>query len=164
MSRGTKSEFYRYSMRSTAYTNLQMCTDKIYAYQVPSKNAESIERLFCHFKIQFDAAVASASRKIEQIGIASERPSFIADSPATLRVLNVDLTADGNREIDLKIDLSSLLTKGNIEYTPEFGADYEQDNMTFVYVKLPIELRDTLNVGTIELWKIDAEYTTREIR
>jgi hypothetical protein len=105
-------------------------------------------------------------RVLKRIGIASERPLFINDTPATLRTMDLNLAADGNRVVDVKLDLTHLLTgiKENVAFTPLLSADYENDDKTFIYVEFPATLRDTLNTGTINIWKTDSLYTTREIR
>lgn len=164
MSKSTKSQFYRYTLRSVCVGNTQMCTDKVYLYPVPPEDALTIEGCFTHFRILFDSSVASADRVVESIGIANQRPLSYNDEPAVHRRLVLNRAADGNRRVDIKVDLTSLLTKENVGWTPVFGADYDDGDQTFIYIKLPNALHDTLNVGTIELWKADSLYTTREIR
>lgn len=164
MSGSTKSQFYRYTMRSVAVAGRGMCTDKHYLYPVPPQDAITIEGLFCHIRVLFDSSVAAADRVIQAIGVTSERPLFIGDEPAHAREQLLNLSADANRRIDLKIDLTHLLTKENVGFTPLLSADYEQDNMTFIYLRGSPSLRNSLTVGTIEIWKADSIYTTREIR
>lgn len=164
MSKSTKSQFYRYTLRSVAVANRAACTDKYYLYPVPPEDALTIENLFTHFKITFDSSVPAGSRVVEAIGITNERPLFNGNHASIERLIQLDEVADGNRVVDIKIDLSDLLVKENVGFTPLFGADYETENQTFVYVKLPSGLRETLNVGTIDIWKTDILYTTREIR
>ena len=164
MSLATKSEFYRYSARTVAYGILTMCTHKMYAYPVPPRNALSLERLFMHIALQFDSGTPSADRVLEAVGIASEFPSISSQAPRTLKQIDVNESADADRKIDFKIDLTTLLTKTNVTYTDEVFGDYEQDNMTLVYLKFPDTLATDSSHGIIELWKIDTEWTTQEIR
>ncbi len=164
MSGSTKSQHYRYTLRSVAVAGRSMCNDKYYLYPVPPQDAITIEGLFVHLKILFDSGVASGDRVIQSIGVASERPLSITDEPANLREQILNISADANRRIDLKIDLTHLLNKDNVAFTSLLSADYEQDNMTFIYLRLSPSLRNALTVGTIELWKADSTYTTREIR
>lgn len=165
MGQGPKSEHYRYSMKTVASLLQAMCTDKVYAYPVPPQNALTLERIFVHFKITFDSSVATGDRKITEIGISNTRPFFYRDEPTDKLMLPVNLSADANRVIDLKIDLSSLIPdKTAVDYDAVFEADYETGDKTFVYVKMPEGLRDVLTVGIIDIWKIDTVWTTKEIR
>lgn len=163
-SQSTKSQFYRYTLRTVASAAPVGCTDKMFLYPVPPEDALSIETLFTHFRFVFDSSVAAADRVVEWMAVASERPLFIASEPTRCNKLILNQAADGDRRIDLKLDLSDLLIHENIGFTPQVGADYEQDNMTLLYVKFPDTLRNTLTVGQLEIWKADSTYTTREIR
>lgn len=163
-SKSTKSQFYRYTLRPVCVGNTSMCTDKVFLYPVPPEDALTIEQCFVHFRLLFDSAVATADRVVESIGIANQRPLFIDAEPTLHKKLDLNIAADADRRVDIKVDLTSLLTKENVAWTPLFGADYDDGDQTFIFVKLPIALRGTLNVGTIELWKVDSIYTTREIR
>lgn len=164
MSGSTKSQHYRYTVRTVASASPAGCTDKMYLYPVPPEDALTIENLFTHFRFVFDSGVASGDRKIEYIAVCSERPLSINDEPTRIRKFMLNQSADGNRRIDVKLDLTDLLIKDNVAFTPLLSADYEQDNMTLILVKFPDSLRNTLTVGTMELWKADSTYTTREIR
>jgi len=142
------------------------CTDKLYLYPVPPEDALSLEGVFTHFRILFDSSVAVADRVVESIGIANMRPLFYDDDPTIYKKIVLNQAADGNRRVDVRVDLTDLLVdiKENVAWTPLFGADYDDGDQTFIYVKLPDSLHNTLAVGTIELWKVDSLYTTREIR
>lgn len=166
MSTSTKSQFYHYTLRPVAVVNGSACTDKLYLYPVPPEDALSLEGLFTHFRILFDSSVAAADRVVESIGIANMRPLFYDDDPTIYKKIVLNQAADADRRVDVKLDLTDLLVdiKTNVGWTPVFGADYDNGDQTFIYVKLPDSLHDTLNVGTIELWKADSLYTTREIR
>lgn len=166
MSKSTKSQFYRYTLRTVAAGETSGCTDKIYAYPVPPEDALELVGLFVHFRFVFDSAVATADRVIESIGIANQRPLFIGNEPDIYLSHEINQAADVNRMVDIKIDLTDMLpsVKTNVAFTPQVGADYDDGDQTFIYIKFPETLRNTLNTGTIQLWKIDSLYTIQEIR
>lgn len=139
-----------------------MCQDKTYFYVVPPEKALTIENLFVHLKLTFDAGIASGNRKLEYIGIGNELPLFVEDDPTFFRKIDFNLSADANRKIDVKIDLSHLLNKENAGYRDYFGDI--PDNLTYVIIKTAAGNRGVSNVGTINLCKIDAQYTTEGIR
>lgn len=166
MSTSTKSQFYRYTLRPVAVVNAPACTDRIYLYPVPPEDAISLEGVFTHFRFLFDSGISVGDRIVESIGIANQRPLFYGHDPAIYRKIVLNQAADGNRRVDIKIDLTDLLPgiKENVAWTPALGADYDDGDQTFIYVKFPDSLHEILNVGTIEIWKVDSLYTTREIR
>lgn len=163
MSRSTKSQFYRYTLRSSAAQG-GVCTDRIFVYPVPPENCLTIESIFLHLRLQFDAAISSAGQVLEFVGIANERPLFSGDDPAELKKIDLNIAADGNRRIDIKLDLTSLLNKQNVGFTSLLSADYEVGDQTHIMIKFPNSLRPVLSVATIEICKVDCLYTTSEIR
>lgn len=166
MSNSTKSQFYHYTLCTVGVVEQQMCTDKAYLYPVPPEDAMTVESVFVHFRMVFDSAIQTHHQVVESIGIANQRPLFQTTEPTIHRKVELNAAADGARRVDIKVDLTHLLEgiKENAAWTPLFGADYDDGDQTFIYLKLPAALRGTLNVGTIELWKVDTLYTTREIR
>lgn len=165
MSQGPRSEFYRYSLKSSALANNTYCTARIFAYPVPPKNALSIESIFMHLRMTFDSAVAAGNRKVESVGIAHDRPDLYTALPTEQNIITLNQAADANRVVDIKIDLTSLIIdKTKVDYDSELEADYATGDKTMIVVKVPDALIDTTNVGTIDLWKIDTIWTTREIR
>lgn len=166
MSQSTKSQFYHYTLCTVGVIQQQMCTDKAYMYPVPPEDAMTIEGIFVHFRMVFDSAINAQHQKVCSIGIANQRPLFQDTEPTIHRKVVLNEVADGSRTVDIKVDLTHLLDgiKENAAWTPLFGADYDDGDQTFIYLVLPRALRDTLNVGTIEIWKVDTLYTTREIR
>lgn len=165
MSQSTKSQFYRYSLRTAALTGYTMCTHKAYTYISPPEDAQTIENLFCHLKITFDSAIDAGSQVLEEIGIASEWPFSRVQVPTYLNTIQLNQAADANRVIDIKIDLTSMLKKDNVRFdVTDSTGNFLQNDMTLVYIKLPDSLIDESNVGTIDIWKIDALFTTKEIR
>lgn len=163
MSKSTKSQFYRQTLR-TAGSEGQICTSRVYLYPVPPQDALTIEGLFMHLRFVFDSSITTADQVLESIGISDTRPFLYNQDPTNLKKMVLNLAADGNRRIDIKLDLTHLLTKENVAFTPLLSADYTTGGLTLIQLKLPNRLQDTLAVATIELWKVDALYTTREIR
>lgn len=165
MSQGPRSEFYRYSLKSSAIANTTFCTARIFAYPVPPKNALSLEGIFMHLRMTFDSAVDVGDRVIESVGIAHDRPDVYTDLPDEQNIITINESADVNRVVDIKIDLTSLIIdKTKVDYDSELEADYATGDKTMIVVKVPDALLDEVNVGTIDLWKIDTIWTTREIR
>lgn len=160
---GGKNHFYPFTFRTAAIVNAAWCRDKAYLYLVPPQDALTIENMFVHFKFTFDAGVASGDRKIEYIGIANEVPLLIQANPSYLRKIDLNQSADVNRKLDIKLDLSSLLKKDNVRYREYFETPVTTD-YTYVIIKLAEALRDTGTVGTIDLWKMDGLFTSKGIR
>lgn len=168
MSETTKLQTYKYSLRSTAIaprttSNGYLCNNKFYVMPVPPEDAITIENLYLHLKIRFGSGIASGSRKILKIGVANERPVFIDDVPSRLRTYEVNLTADVNRYIDAKIDLSALLDKQAVGYKSYFDFEDPTKQYTYVYFELPPELVNNSN-GDLVICRMDALYTTLGIR
>ena len=153
MRQGSKNQFYRYSMRSTIARGF-LCTRKILIRQIPPDNAQSIENLFMHLRLDFSAgSLSSGDKVLYRVGILSSVPSYNNPEGVTrARFLTVNKAATADI-LDTKIDLSSLLDKTAI-------------NSTYVY----LEIKGSTDVGSdgnsanIDLWKLDGIYTTREIR
>ena len=163
MQEGSKKHFYPFTFRTAAISNATQCRDKALLYLVPPQDALTIENMFCHLKLTFDAGVAVGNRIVEYIGIANEVPLFIEDDPAYLRKIDLNQAADVNRKVDIKLDLTSLLNKNNANYREYFETPVT-DDYTYVIIKLSGNLRDTSTVGTIDLWKLDGLFTSKGIR
>jgi hypothetical protein len=159
----TRKQFYHFSMRSCATTNFDACEDKLYAYIKPPENALTIENIFVHFTMTFDGSVASGDQIIRQIGIASEVPAAVEEDPRYLRTLEINEAAVGG-VIDVKINLTPLLKKDNVTLDNNWIGDFLQNDMTIVYIKFDDDLRGNSYTGNIDLWKIDALFTTKGIR
>lgn len=164
MSQSTKSQFYKYSIRSVAQVDYPICIDKAYLYPVPPEDALSIENMFVHFRFTFYDTIAPADQVLEYIAIGNTWPLFPEDEPPRIRKFEVNQAADANRVVDVKFDFSHLVKSDDIAFTPQLTPDYDNGDMTFALVKFPDSLRDVLQVGVIDIWKIDTIYTTREIR
>ena len=170
MGLGTKEQFYRYSMRSVLGRGFTMCRN-IFMFEVlPPDNAQSIENLFVHFKCTFLSDVPSGDRKVERIGIVNDfLPYDQAFDTEWHRYLDIDKSADANRVVEFSVDLTSLLNKQNAGANDGLLVGGVED-ATLIYVKLPDALSEFvsgglfLTSGTINIWKADAVYTTREIR
>lgn len=164
MSKSPKSQFYRYSLKTGGLINAFMCSDKAWLYLLPPEDAQSIENLYCHVKITFDSSVATSSQKLKAIGISSvPYDNGIYGAPSYEREIELNLQADGSRVIDTVLDLTTILNKENVRFANLFG-DFSFNDFTMVYIKLADALQDQLVVGTINIWKIDATFTTKEIR
>lgn len=164
----SKIPSYPYSLRTVAMKDTTICGYRFMYYMLPPKEALTIERLYCHFVMQFVSGVASADRIIKSIGIVDEIPLLISQEANYQRRQEINLQADANRRVDLSIDLTHLLNKNNVAYE-EGGFDPADDEgFTFVEIVLSANLDanhpNYLNVGTIELWKLDGLFTTTGIR
>jgi len=157
---GTKSQHYKYSMR-TALSQQFWCTGVILMRLQEPDNALTLENLWMHVRHVFDTGVASGDRKITRIGVVNTQPGLGFFDPAATaagyspigtptwhRYIDVNYVADANRVVDFKVDISSLIDKSN-------------PGGNLVYLQAP----DTFNSnqGTIYIWKQDGIYTTREI-
>lgn len=164
MSETTKFQPYKYSLRSTViapttFPNGYFCSQKFFVYPVPPEDAISIENLYLHLIMQFKSGVAAGDRKITKIGIASDRPPY-GFEPQRLKTYAVNLSADVNRKIDTRIDLSALLKNDFVRWRDYFN-DPATDDATYVYIELAT---DNAANGDLILCKMDALYTTTGIR
>lgn len=156
-----KHQEYTYSLKTVAAdtTNIltTMCLGKALFYIVPPQDAQTIQYLRTHFKFKFDSSIDPAYRRLDRIGIIDAK-----FSPTYERYLDLGLTADGNREVEVNINLTPLLKKDNVAYTlfeDAFGTGY-----TYIFIELAPELNATPSVGEMRLWKADALFTTTGIR
>lgn len=162
-----KLQPYKYTMKTVAAgSSAGICRNRFMMYMIPPKDALTIERLYCHFVMTFDASVAAADRKIESIGIIDElRPFPITAVANYQRRQTVNLQADANRRVDLSIDLTHLLDHDNVGYEESvFDPSAVDTGFTAVEILLPKNLQDTSTVGALVLWKIDGLFTTTGIR
>lgn len=163
MSESSKVHVFPHTVRTIAAANASMCQDKIYFYPVPPDRSLTIENLFVHLKFTFDAGVSAPNRTLEYIGIGNELPLFIQNDPSRFRKVDLNVAADGNRKIDVKLDLSHLLEKSHVGYRELFDDGIATD-LTYVIIKFNGANRGVGNTGTINLCKIDTQYTTEGIR
>ena len=163
MSKSTKVHFYKHTLRSSALVNGGLCQDKAYFYLVAPKKAQTIESMYMHLRVTFDAAIAVGNRKIQYIGIGDEYPFFITDEPSGyFNKLDLNLAADAvTRKIDLRLNLTPLLKKENAGWRDRFNAE---SNLTYVIIKTPDGNRGITTVATVDICKIDALYTTTGIQ
>ncbi len=161
-SQSTRHHHYPFTFRSCAFANSAACQDKVYLYIVPPEDAVTIERLYVHLRFTFDSSVAVGNRVVEAIGIGNELPLLIGQEPSRYREVVLNQAADGDRKVDIRVDLTHLLEKTHAKYR-DFFNDPATEDMTYVVLKLHDNLRGVLTVGTINLWKIDALFTTRAI-
>lgn len=162
-----KLQPYKYTMKTVAAgSSAGICRNRFMMYMIPPKEALTIERLYCHFVMTFDASVAAADRRIESIGIIDElRPFPITAVSNYQRRQTVNLSADANRRVDLSIDLTHLLDHDNVAYEESVYDPASVDTgFTAVEIMLPNNLVETSTVGALVLWKIDGLFTTTGIR
>lgn len=170
MSESSKHQPYTYSLKTVAFGrnasntgSSLICTGSIIFYPVPPDGALTIENLYVHLIMQFDAAIPSAARVLRKIGIIDTpiSPLFFPSLVNRLKTLDVNIEADANRIIDYRIDLSSLLKKDDVAYRGVFEEDSTPENgYTMVYLEFDETLESTSNVGSILQWKTDALFTT----
>ena len=79
-----------------------------------------------------------------------------------LRTQELNIAADVNRYVDISIDITHLLKKDNVAFREYF--DDNIDGATYVMIEPADALIGVSNIGTINLWKIDAQFTTQGIR
>lgn len=164
----SKQQSYPYSLRTVLASNQSMCGSRWLMYMLPPKGALTIERLFCHFVIQFDTSVPSAYRMIETIGIVDEVPIFDTGEANRQKRIELNQQADANRRVDISIDLTHLLNPTDVSYE-ETGFDDGGDDTNFTMVEVTMPYVPNyesyyLTTGTVELWKIDGLFTTIGIR
>ena len=161
-----KKQEYTYSFKTAVFTSnyINLCTDKILFWLVPPKNSLGIHYLHTQLKFQFESSIPSAVRYIKDIGIIGRygQDTSLAEH---FRILEINKVADANREVELSINLSSLLKKDDIASTENIvSPPVLTDGFTFVYVSFDSSLVDELSLGRIRLWKTDALFTTTGIR
>lgn len=164
MSESSKHQPYTYSLKSVAYVGMgtDICTNVIMMYIVPPDNALTIENLYMHLVMQFDAAVPSGDRVLRKIGISDEFTSeYFFGAPNRLKVFDVNIAADANRMIDKRIDLSALLKKDDVLYRELILPITAPDTgYTYIYLEFDEDQKNNNLLGSIKLWKADALYTT----
>lgn len=158
MSESSKKQVYKYSLRTTAIASGGICRDKLYAYAVPPDDAITIENLYLHLIIQFNASLSSSIKKIVKIGIAND-----LTAPTRLRTITLNKAADVNDIVDLRIDLSSLLKNSDVAWRDFFLNPVSYD-LTYVYIELPPDFATISNGGYLKLCKMDCLYTTKGIQ
>ena len=163
-----KLQPYPYSLKTAAIGTYSVCGRRIFMYLVPPKDALTIEKLYSHFVFQFSASISASDQVVQSIGIVDEIPLTDSTNATYQRRIDLNTQADSNRRVDIGIDLSHLLNPDNVAYE-EGGFDPADDEgFTFVEIRLSDNLDSNhpnyLNTGTIELWKIDALFTTVGIR
>lgn len=166
MSESTKEHWYLQTARSIALVDRAWCGGKVLLYAIPPEKAITIENLYIHFKATFDASIPSGNRKIKRISIVDKQPLFY-DSNNDLnyyRYMDVNISADPTtRKVDIKLDLSHLLKKTNAKYREYVDSD-SAGGFTYVMIEPDDTLIGNNNIGRIDLWKIDAQFTTQGTR
>lgn len=169
----TKHQPYTYSLKTAAFASVaggggasldtgNICTNAILFYLVPPDGALSIENLYCHLIMEFDASVASQYRILRKIGIVDEdRHPVFHGAPNRMKLFDVNWQADSNGKIDKRIDLSALLKKDDVTYRDYFmPIDAPETGYTYIYLEFDETQLNNAQLGRIVLWKADALYTT----
>lgn len=163
MTQSSKVHHYPRTIRSVCMVDEAHCQDRTYFYIAPPEDALTIESLIVHLKMTFDAGIVSADRVLKSLAIGSSFPLFITSNPAYFRELTINQSADAvTRKIDVKIDLTSLLKKDNVRYRGMFGS-FGTDDYTYIIIKTADNNRGLGTVATIDLCRVDAQYTTKGI-
>jgi hypothetical protein len=165
MSESSKHHFYHYTARSVVLADYAWCGGKILLYVMPPEKALTIENMFVHFKATFDSAIPSGQRLVKSISIVDKRPFFYDSNSDVnyMRTLDLNILADGSRKVDIKVDISHLLKKDNVGFR-EYFSDSSTPNLTYVMIEPDDSLIGNNNIGRIDLWKLDAQFTTQGIR
>lgn len=165
MTLGTKLQPYPYTLRMVnLYREYVPCSYRYFFYITPPRNALTIENLYTRIRLTFSAAVATANQKIVSVGIADQVPTSVTGTPNYEKLFTLNQAADANRVIDLRLDLSVLLNRNNVGYR-ESGGTYPSTGYTYVELNLSSNVNNgATGQVTINLWKIDALFTTTGIR
>ena len=165
MSESTKNHWFPYTSRSVALQDYTWCGGKILLYVIPPEKSLTIENLYVHFKATFNSGVSAPDRVVKSIAIVDKFP-ILFNSNADVnyyRKQDLNIAADGSRKVDIKIDISHLLKKDNVGYRELFGGTSD-DGLTYIMIEPADALVGVSNIGTIDLWKADATFTTEGIR
>lgn len=147
----TRHQEYRYQYKSISAKNARSCGyGATMSFNLPSDFLEA-KNLYCHLSIVFHASEPVGNRKILYVGQPAWPPE--GEQPA---MIYVNQTADGNRRIDLKVDLTQIIDK-IVPQPPEFGGQ-GYFNVGILHPGILEQL------ATVELWKMDLVYTTTGIR
>ncbi len=164
---GNKVQPYTYTLKTAAVAGGYFCGNKFYLYLTPPENALSLENLKTHIRIKFNTSVPVAFRKVLRVGIQNALDGL--EYSTHKRSIELNVAADANRIVDLKLDLSSLIKKSNVEFWSGNASDYP--NLTnYIFIEVPIEVYDYWvapdynRTGDIQLWKADGLFTINEIR
>lgn len=140
----TRHQEYPYQYKSISLRSARDCGyGSTVSFNLPTGFIEA-KNLYAHVRIQFDASEPTANRKIIGIG----QPTWPLDG-AQEKMLALNLTADGNRRIDLEADLTQLIPLLDI-FDP--SASFEGQGYFNIGILHPNVLS---TLATIELWKIE---------
>lgn len=172
MSESTKLQPYKYSLKTVTFVGGDngfggdygfICSDGMILYVVPPDGALTIENLYVRLKMQFDSSVAAGDRVLKKIGIidAPSSPTFFSSLIDRLKTFDVNIVANGSREVDIRIDLSALLKKDDVAYRGLFSDSSTPDNgYTMIYIGFDSSLAEAGTTGKVIVWKADALFTT----
>lgn len=163
MSQSSKVHHYPRSLRTVNMVNVGFCQDKAHFYITPPEDAISIETLYIHLKMTFAVGITASERVLKYIGVGSEIPLLIADDPTGyFNKVDLNLSADANRQVEVRLDLTSILKKDNVRYRSYFS-DADTNDFTYIIIKTHDNNRGVTDVATIDICKVDAQFTTKGI-
>lgn len=165
MSESTKKHVYPYTLRICALAGTSsgvLCGDSAFMFITPPENALTIEGLFVHLKLTFDAGIASGNRVLQWLAISNDVPLAPGGTPTFFRKIDLNQSADASRKIDVKLDLSTCLNNDGVGFINSDSSI--TGTPTYVMLKVADANRGVTTVANIDLWKIEAKYTTKGIR
>lgn len=168
MSEQTRNQEYTYQYRSVALaqsstggTFPRFCgAGVIMQPSIPDTLLE-LKNIYAHIVLRFDASVATANQKLLYLGGEFDQRldgSLIVDPT---RAAFVNVSADANRYIDCKMDL----TKWKESMLPDPTVLFTDRQQPQLGLRAVTDLTGTQNItGDIILWKLDLIYTTKGIQ
>lgn len=147
----SRNQEYTYQFKTISMQGGKMCgRGGTLNFNLPS-NLLKRKNLWVHIKIQFDSSEPIDNRKVIGIG----QKTYPLDGPQP-KMLPLNLSADVNRIIDIKMDLTSILDLLDI-IPPSLG----NQGYFNVGVQLPYNL---IYFAKVMIWKMDLIYTSQGIR
>jgi hypothetical protein len=147
----TRHQEYRYQYKSVSTQNARTCGNgATMSFNLPSDFLEA-KNLYCHIRVRFHASEPVGNQKILYIG----QPAWPPDGEQP-NMVYVNRSADGDRRIDLEIDLTQIIEK--LEQQPAAFGGQGYFNVGILHPGVLAQL------ATVELWKMDLVYTTTGIR
>lgn len=156
----TRHQEAKYQYRSIAAARTIFCGYGPHLYVSVPEDLLELKNIAIHASLLFDVSVSAPNRKLHWIGgayqinpypdqtVASEQPQMIY----------INQAADGNRRVDVTIDISHLIPLIPIDDNPTF----DQPNFEVSMVTDPTGANSV--TGVLEIWKVDLIYTTKGIQ
>lgn len=154
----TKHQEYTYTAQCVVGGGSSVVRTEAGFWVQPPENTISIEYLFVDIKVRFNANVPLDDCKITRIGIMHYSPLTGLPTENEKRWHDVDLQADANRELEVRMNLTSLLKKDFVSG----DITTAENNVPFVNYPEDATYYDGLFLYPPNFiwWKQDALYTT----